>query len=337
MLYIMNQKELRDYCTSLVSLSTLGDCKIVLEKFSHFLMVVVNKHHKEDIHKQSEADLKVILQMLLSKTLYINQLLDGIDYRCDDFVSAKLVEDSYGRETFALNRIIDPTIVAMQVRAVFELLCTFEIIYCIPDTDEKKDIIYYLFQNEGLRYQSRLYSGVTDSRLIEQKDEEQKQIDENVSIIKNTQTYKDLSPENQAKIDKILNGKSYRLNIQEDNVDTCISWEGIPELFNLKHTLLDNIYTHFSTYAHPSYISVRNYGEMFEVENPKFIEFARMEIMFCVTLLSIFIGDYMKIFPAVKDIYLTMNTEDQIILNFYNKMFRGGDFSYSDAWKSLED
>lgn len=64
------------------------------------------------------------------------------------------------------------------------MLCTFQIIYCIPDTDEKKDIIYYLFQNEGLRYQSRLYSGVTDSKLIEQRDEEQKQIDDNVSIIK---------------------------------------------------------------------------------------------------------------------------------------------------------
>ena len=66
----MDQKELKDYCTSLVSLSTLEDCKIVIEKFSRFLMVVVNKHHYEDIHKQSEADLKVILQMLLSKTLY---------------------------------------------------------------------------------------------------------------------------------------------------------------------------------------------------------------------------------------------------------------------------
>ena len=333
----MNQKELRDYCTSLLTLSTLEDCKIVLEKFSRFLMVVVNKHHYEDIHKQSEADLKIILQMLFSKTLYINQLLDGIDYKCDDFVSDKLGEDSYSRETFALNRIIDPTIIAMQVRGAFEMLCTFQIIYCIPDTDEKKDIIYYLFQNEGLRYQSRLYSGVTDSKLIEQRDEEQKQIDDNVSIIKNTQTYKDLSSDNQAKIDKILKGKSYRVNIQEANVDTCVSWESIPELFNLKNALLDNIYTHFSTYAHPSYISVRNYGVMFDVENPKFIEFAKMEIMFCVTLLSIFIGDYMKIFPEVKNIYLTMNIEDQIILNFYNRMFRGEEYSYSDAWKSLED
>ena len=333
----MDQKELKDYCTSLVSLSTLEDCKIVIEKFSRFLMVVVNKHHYEDIHKQSEADLKVILQMLLSKTLYINQLLDGIDYKCDDFVSCKLGEDCYGHETFALNRIIDPTIVAMQVRAVFEMLCTFEIIYCVPDTDEKKDIIYYLFQNEGLRYQSRLYSGVTDSKLIEQKDEEQKQIDENVSFIKSTQVYKELSLENQKKIDKILNGKGYRVNIQEKNVETGISWENIPELFNLKHSLLDNIYPHISTYAHPSYISVRNYGVMFDVENPKFLEFAKMEIMFCVTLLSIFIGDYMKVFPAVKEIYLTMDTEDQIILNFYNKMFRGDDYSYSEAWKSLDD
>lgn len=333
----MDQKELRDYCTSLVSLSTLEDCKIVIEKFSRFLMIVVNKHHYKDIHKQSEADLKVILQMLLSKTLYINQLLDGIDYKCDDFVSYKLGEDCYGHETFALNRIIDPTIVAMQVRAVFEMLCTFEIIYCVPDTDEKKDIIYYLFQNEGLRYQSRLYSGVTDSKLIEQKDEEQKQIDENVSFIKSTQVYKELSLENQKKIDKILNGKGYRANIQEKNVETGISWENIPELFNLKHSLLDNIYTHFSTYAHPSYISVRNYGVMFNMENPKFLEFAKMEIMFCVTLLSIFVGDYMKVFPAVKEIYLTMDIEDQIILNFYNKMFRGDDYSYSDAWKSLDD
>ena len=68
-----------------------------------------------------------------------------------------------------------------------------------------------------------------------------------------------------------------------------------------------------------------------------FLEFAKMEIMFCVTLLSIFIGDYMKVFPAVKEIYLTMDTEDQIILNFYNKMFRGDDYSYSEAWKSLDD
>lgn len=64
--------------------------------------------------------------MLFSKTLYINQLLDGIDYKCDDFVSDKLGEDSYSRETFALNRIIDPTIIAMQVRGYLKCYVHFK-------------------------------------------------------------------------------------------------------------------------------------------------------------------------------------------------------------------
>lgn len=337
MVSVMTKQELKDYCDTLLNPSTLEDCANMLDKFARFFMVVVNKHHDKDVDTQPKADLKIILQMLLSKTIYIKYLLDGTGYSCEDYVSKPIIEGCFGKENYSLNRIIDPTILAAQVRSIFEMLCTFEIIYCIPDTDEKKNIIYYLFQNEGLRYQSRLYSGATDSKLIEQKNEEQNQIDENVSFIKKTQTYKDLSLDNQGKIDKILKGESYRVNVQEKNVYTRLSWESIPELFNLKHTLLDNIYTHFSTYAHPSYISVRNYGEMFNLVNPKFIEFAKMEIIFCVTLLSVFIGDYMKIFPAVKDIYMTMNVEDQIILNFHNRMFRGEEYSYSDAWRCLEE
>lgn len=333
----MTKQEIKDYCIPLLGLNSLEDCTNVLDKFARFFMVVMKKHHYEDITTQPKADLKIILQMLLSKTIYIKQLLNGTGYSCEDYVTIPIIEGSFGRESYSLNRIIDPTIIATQVRSIFEMLCTFEIIYCIPDTDEKKDIIYYLFQIEGLRYQSRFYDGKTDPKIIQIRDDEQKQIDENVDFIKKTQTYKNLDPDKQAKLDKAMSGKDFRVNISATDVVVKIPWADIPKLFDLKHDLLENVYTHFSTYAHPSFISVRNYGTMFSVENPDFIEFAKLEITFCVTLLSVFIGDYMKIFPAVKDIYMSMPVEDQIILNFYNKLIRGETYSYSDAWKTLED
>ena len=56
---------------------------------------------------------------------------------------------------------------------------------------------------------------------------------------------------------------------------------------------------------------------------------------YCFALLSIFIADYIKLFPEIIETYNGQDIENQILLNFHNQMMRGENQSINDAWKAL--
>ncbi len=50
---------------------------------------------------------------------------------------------------------------------------------------------------------------------------------------------------------------------------------------------------------------------------------------------SIFVADYINLFPASLDTYNTLPLMNQIIINFHNTFARGDSYSINDSWKAL--
>ena len=52
-------------------------------------------------------------------------------------------------------------------------------------------------------------------------------------------------------------------------------------------------------------------------------------------LASIFIADYLNLFPSNLDLFNNQPILNQIIINFHNTFARGNEFSINDSWKHL--
>mgnify|MGYP003431035343 CR=1 FL=1 len=103
-----------------------------------------------------------------------------------------------------------------------------------------------------------------------------------------------------------------------------------------KKEIFENIYTYFSLYSHPSQVSVFQFEVMFDKESEAYKSLTVLNFKYCFSFLSVFIADYIYLFPDAKTIFEELSTGKQIVINSLNKLLRGDDFSINEAWKNLE-
>lgn len=314
------QKKLRNACLPLMQLNNIECCKHLLDKFIDSYLVIMKQHHYDPVSTQSEADNRIWFQMMMSKALNIKNVLDGIEY---------------DNGTAYLNRIIDPTILLTLVRNLFEAICAFEIVTIIPDTQEKKLILYNLYCISGFGFRQRFFSPDLPEKYKLKLLDEKEYIQELITEIKNTELYKSLRDKERSKLDNAIKGKNYQISINSENQVKSYGWGDIPPLFGIKPMFYKNIYTYFCLNAHPSHISMIQFRDMFKPGEEEYIRISVTTMKFCFMLLSIYLSDYIKLFPQIKNTYENFPVEDQILLNFHNKLSRGDEYSISDKWKML--
>ncbi len=320
----MNQQELRDEYLRLINLKSIEYSKDIIDRYLNFFMKVILEHHPKPVNTQRLADAKIIFQMFFSKLLSLRNALDGISFKAKD--------GSF------LNPIIDPTTFIPIVRTIYESVCAFEIIYSIPDTEEKKDIVYNLWVKAGLEYRQRIASGITNPELLKKIEDERKEIQDCKDFIENTITYKNICKKGKDIVQKVMKNKEFKILISEDSVKQ-LGWQEISYQFGGKRIrdVFVNIYTYFSLNAHPSYVSVFQFKDMFSKDKP-YEEIILLNMKFSFALLSMFLSDYIKLFPEIKtDFFLKEDLLTQMSLDAYNKFVRGSDFLIDDTWvKTLE-
>ena len=314
----MNKQELRDYCRSIRSLNTIESCQEMLTIFQEFMLLVIQKHNKEAVDSQAKADAKILLQMVFTKAVQLNKLLDGVEF-----------DSRYGGK---LDNIIDPTAISVIIRNLYETVALFHLVYTHPDSEDKHSIVYNLWVSSGLSYRQRF--SATFSTSVERLTEEAQIIDQIKSEIEKTELFQSLSEPNKGKINNKLRAKDYKICF-EGNEIKFLSWQDITSTMNLKNDLFDHMYNYFSLYAHPSNVSVFQFDQMFSPESQDFIGLTKTSMKYCSALLSIFTADYIKLFPHIIETYNAMEIQDQILLNFHNHMMRPETFSINDSWKAL--
>jgi len=318
---IMEKEILRAEYLRLTKLATIEDCLDLFDIFLEHLWNVIQVHHEDKVYSYANKDAKILNQMMFTKLTHLRKIVEGIGYTA--------------KNGDRLNKIIDPTIVASLTRNIFETVSVFNLIYRNTKSDDEKAIIYGLWVSSGLKYRQRFQTAATTPESIKKMADEQKQIDEIEKEIKDTALYKSLDEKNQKKIDDKIKKKDFKIRFEGKEV-IYLAWQDMCDVMGLNSDIFENIYTYFSLYAHPSEVAVFQFESMFSKENEEFKQLTTTNLKYCFSLMSVFIADYINLFPQVKDTFEKLEIHKQIALNAHNKMLRGDAYSINDAWKNLE-
>ena len=308
-------------CLPLFKVKTIPDCIELLDKFTSAYLEIVLNHNYDPVSTQAEANSRIAFQMFVTKALSIRKILLGIEY-----------DDGNNH----LNRIVDPTILVTLIRNMFEALCAFELVYILPNSTDKKLIANNLYQISGLKYRQRFAYDNMNPEHRKKLDSEKEDIDEYIKEIKETELYNNLDSKNKSILENAIKDKNFQIYIDKDNKVKKYGWGDIPSLYGIRLDFFKNIYTYFSLNAHPSYISILQFKDMFKKDNMDCIQLAITAMQSCFVFLSVCLADYTRLFPQVMETYKKFSIEDQILLNFHNRLARGEEYSISDKWKLLD-
>lgn len=317
----MEKEILRAEYMRLNKLATIEDCLDLFDIFLEHLWNVIQVHHEDKVYTYANKDAKMLNQMMFTKLTHLKKIAEGVGYTA--------------KNGDRLNKIVDPTIAASLTRNIYETVSVFNLIYRNTKSEDEKTIIYDLWVSSGLKYRQRFQSAATTPENIKKVADEQKQIDQLETEIKNTALYKSLDAKNQKNIDDKLKQKDFKIRFDGTEV-IFLSWQDMSDVMGLNKDLFENIYTYFSLYAHPSEVAVFQFESMFSKENEEFKQLTTTILKYCFSLMSVFVADYINLFPQVKATFEKLEINKQIALNAHNKMLRDDAYSINDAWKNLE-
>ena len=253
----MTKEELRFECARFFTCKTMNDSYDLIDIYSEFFFCAVKNHHHEPVYKNADAEAKILLQMMMTKTFHLKSIVQGISYQAKD--------------GSVLNKIMDPTIVASLVRNIYETVGMFNLIYRNTESEDEKNILYLLWVHAGLKYRQRFDDVITTKENWEKHKNEQLQIEKIVQEIEENELYKKLDEKNQKKIRIKLKEKDYLLEF-DGNAVRFLHWHELVGKMDIKDGLLGNIYTYFSLYSHPSNVSVFQFEDMYKKGEESFLD-----------------------------------------------------------------
>lgn len=295
------------YLQTLINVENFETADKVLSVFLDFYGNVMYDHHYDAVRTQREADAHIILQMFFSKALHFKHLLKGVILKND---------------RLNMNRILDPTLLFTLVRNQYECLCLFELINIIPNSEEKKDFLSLIHQISGLKYRQRFKSQATTPESICKLEKEAEIIDSDVQIVKSSSVFNTLDSNSKNVVHDAIKHRKYQLFFKNDTKLQELGWKDFADKFGMKKNCIDNLYSYLCLNAHPSYPSIMQFRDAFAKNNPEFIRMALFATQTFIIFLSVFIVDYMKMFPVIIEDFKRLSEETQMILTVYNDTFR---------------
>lgn len=316
----MNLQERRTEFFRLMTCPKMEDCRDTLNIFADYFFEVLKEHQQDEVQIVIDHDAKIISQMIFTKILHINQLLDGIEFT--------------GKDGTVLNNIIDPTVVASVIRNVYETVCMFNLIFRHTKSADEKLILSNLWVVASLKYRQRFRKPDMSEENLQKADRELVQISNLIAEIKATTLYNTLDEANRSIIDDRIKRKDYRIKFENNQV-VCLDWQSLSNTLGAKESLSADIYTYFSFYSHPSHIAVAQFSEMFSREERHFIGFTIRDLKHLFMLTSAFIADYIHVFPNVLNTFESQPIINQLIINGQNTLLRGQDYSINEVADEL--
>lgn len=317
----MDTDELRSQCTRFFMCESIPLCQELLDVYANFFFEAVVNHNYDKVDSHADADARMVLQMMMTKVLHLKNVLNGVD-----FTSKK------GK---SLNKIIDPTIVASLIRNIYETTGMFTLIYKESKTKDEKQIKYLLWVHAGLSYRNRFDGVITLQENKDKMENELKQMESIRNEIELNPLFQSMDEKNQGKIRTMIKKKDYLIKFNGNEV-SFLSWRELVKTMDIKDDKLDQIYTYFSLYAHPSNVAVFQFANMFGKGESAYKNIVIFNLKTAFMMLSVFIADYIKTFPDVLKTYEEMGLVEQIVINFHNRLARGGNYDINESWKTTE-
>lgn len=299
---------------------TIEDSFELLKIYQESMFYILIEFQGKPVKTIIDRDANLLFQMMFSKTLYLEKNISGVSF-----------DSSFGK---SLNNLIDPTIVAISIRNIFETACVFHLIYSNTSNDDEKTILYSLWKHAGLKYRSRFKDVATTKENIAKMKGEKKEMERLENEIISTKLFNSLDEKNQGKILTKLKEKDYKITITDGKVK-FLSWQDVTELMSLEKDLFDKLYTYFSLYTHPSNVSVFQFSEFFTKGEESFKKVTNFNLRNAFVFLSLFISDYIKYFPETLTLFEKLPLLNQIIIDFKQFIMRGEEFSINNSFEQL--
>lgn len=255
--------------------------------------------------KATEEELcaQCFLQMIITKIKSVQKLGEGIDL---------LISESN-------HKIYDPSIMAIIQRSIYEMTTLFYYLFVVPDNIEERRILYLLWRIKGL-YNKLNISNVPDIHKSAQEQVKKeisiyiKSIEDNVAKINITTKAKD-------KLFKIVKHESFSACGFEFIKDATGKIKDIEKIKYGDEKRDDVIlgkngfplyYRYLSSFVHPSYIGVEQFGTMFN--NGISNDSEQYEFSMCAILGSKFVSYFCKSIKGGKESFNTLTDKQKQIL-----------------------
>lgn len=294
----------------------IEDSQSSLDLFAGFMWKVIETDVQTSVLTKIEHEAKLMLQMMFTKVLHLKGILNGVSYSSNS--------GSY------LNNIIDPGVVAVMSRNIFETGGLFNLIYRQPKTDNERDIIYNLWRHAGLRTRQRFKESFEATERRSVLDEEKQDMVLITQSINNNPYFLSIDEHNKKKILDRLDKGEFLIQFIDKKVK-CFKWHELVDVMNLKKDLFDNLYTYFSLYSHPSNVSVFQFDDLFKDADDNYLMMTNFNIKTILSFIGVFIADYINFFPEVTKVFNNLSLEEQLIIDFHNMLGRNESYSIMKA------
>lgn len=258
-------------------------------------------------------------------------------YKADAMIVFKLVLSKlkHLKMTIIQSEDLDLGIVVSLIRGIYEMVCMFHIVYVVPDNAERKKILYNLWVIAGFNYRQKFSKVVKTPDATKKFSDEKNYINTLAQEIKSTQEYNGLNAKYSNIIDSRIKDKDYKILINGGKVSQ-LSWQQISDYFSNRHQILQEMYTYFSLYAHPSYIPIFQFNSLSANNGQATLQLIEMNLRFSMALASIFISDFVRLFGETSLTFSSLPENKQLIINFLNTFIRGYNYSISNVWQKLD-
>ncbi|GAB3926473.1 DUF5677 domain-containing protein [Mucilaginibacter myungsuensis] len=291
-------------------------CQILCE----CMFQILNIHGREIPQTKAESESKLVLQMMFSKLLSLRDMLAGVNFE--------------SRDGSRINTIIDPTVVAVLVRTLYETVAMFNLVFIIPQFEEERKIMYNLWVIAGLKYRQKFSNNITIDENRQKQIAEAAEILTLTSEIEKTNVFNSLTDAGKKKIIEQIKKRDYKVKINRNDVE-LLSWETTIPHMNMDVEKMGPMYNYFSLYAHPSNVAVFQYVNLFDKQKNDYIQMSNFNIATGIKLISFFIANYIQLFPKVKEIFENLPLIDQIMINYHSKFITKDGRTINDTLTSL--
>jgi hypothetical protein len=282
---------------------------------------ILNPVHEKiigDLRTAQNQDAMILFQMVISKGLAIQKLIDGVDYK--------------NPKTEITTNILDPTSIAALTRTQFEAFSNFHNIYLSSKDQNVIDLLHDLWVIAGLNERQRGFEPTIEEHKIKAAQEKSK-IDGLIERIKVNSVFCQEDTNKQGKILDWISKRKFEITYRNNKLvllsqkDLFLN-SGVNEAFENQYSLL-------SWFVHPSYISVLQFGQMYEKNFNE--QHAYTFLRISRIIMSMLIADYNTYFDVAMEEYKNLPKIDQLIIHSDNKTFRPNSEFKSDAMADLEN
>jgi hypothetical protein len=232
----------------------------------------------------------------------------------------------------ALTQVYDPLSIACLLRAQYESFCNFNNIYIQSSSLDELELKYHLWVLAGLKNRQRFPA--TRPENIAKRHSEKADIDSYVNFIKSNLKYRQMNEKSKLKFEKFINDRVWKVGFHSSDIAE-LHWHQLFEQSGVSK--FEQYYNYLSALSHPSYISILQFGDSYsggDIVSRADLSSARMLVYTSNAIVSFLIRDYIIHFELNQN-FESLPIMDQLIVNSFNSMFRGGDYVINDSLNKL--